>query len=416
MNEFQRLPTDMLSELVRNLSYSETVRLCETDRRFATYCRQNRQLLNDKLLQEAINTATDESDQVNLDIALVYALQYNNNDVARELIIQGARPYNIIQSNRFALPLNAPSRRGPNARSEVNATTQPNIIITEAINNRNIDIIRNFVNTINYSSDLSNDEKEYLISFIIDQLFQANLIDEYLIDKYPQYITPEMLFNAIAEGHPIYSTIFDNIDKFILTNESNRDISADFFLILILYTIAYQPEALVELLRYAIANNEFDLDDPTIGPDFAKILRSFENRTLFEDLLDDFKITKGRGTIEPAETLAGAILRHIRTLVTPDQPYSPSQPSREQLTQNRLNQLTIAELKQLATSLGIRVPSKLRKPEIVALLLDTQVNVPLTENLTPYRLRQIADILKLPTTLEMDRDQLLSLVRTVICP
>lgn len=406
MHDFLQLPKDMVSEILQNLSYAETIKLCQTDSRFFNYCKTNRALVNEKLLTEAMNASGG-----NLDGALSYVVQHNNTAVVKELLISGAKPYSVrVHPRNYPLSINAPSR--PN-RSEVMSRAHIYTTVGDAIKNGNKDIIRSFIGSINYDSDLTQDEKEYLTSYIINDTFAGNLIDDYLIDKYPQYITPYMIYKTIEAGYPIHESIYENVDKYIL-KEGSKDVGIEFFPTIILYTLAYQPAALLDLLKYSIINNEFDLEDPNIGPDIADILK--DRQPLFNDLAEQFNITIGRAPKQAREELTGAILRRIRTLIVPDQPYSPTQPSKVQLAQNRLNQLTIADLKDLALSIGIRVPSKFRKPEIIALLTESQVNVPLTENLTPYKLRQMAEILKLPTTLEMDKEHLLSLVRSVICP
>lgn len=188
-----QLPNDIIGELIQNLPYSAIIRLCHTNRRFYHYCKNNPSLINQQLLKEALNKYQD-----NLDNALVYAVIYNNISVVNKLLSMGAKPYYRTLINEWRMTTD----NFPDGRRGLSVRYLPSAAINRAIKNRNIDIIISFLDLID-DIDIPLDNIHYLISYIIYEAFSHNLINDYILKTYSEYISAEMI-NKSKLNHVIY--------------------------------------------------------------------------------------------------------------------------------------------------------------------------------------------------------------------
>ena len=97
----------------------------------------------------------------------------------------GAKPYYRSLTNEWITTTD----NFPGGKRGLSVLYLPSFAINQAIKNRNIDIIISFLDIID-DVDIPLNNKQYLISYIIYEAFFNNLINDYILKTYREFISP----------------------------------------------------------------------------------------------------------------------------------------------------------------------------------------------------------------------------------
>lgn len=240
MSPFDHLPLDILHEIVLKSSYADVIKLCQTHKRISTFCQHAHQMLDNKLY--------DELSQKSLNKALIVASYYNNTNVFLRLIKEGADPL---------------------ADSEFNS------ILDNIVSNKNYTLLKLLLQAVEVRSDKT--KKNEILSKALPAFFI------FLINDYYQYLTASYLLRLVKSGTPIVENILKHLNELNFGKLNQQD----FILILYLYTLAYQPNALLAMIEFLQKHPDFT---NYLTRKNIKNLLHYDNK-LFTELVKYYKIS-----------------------------------------------------------------------------------------------------------------------------